>query len=130
MNSWQRMVREFHFRFSQPVQDKPTVVNPDRSFFRAKLMKEELGETIEAMAIGDMVEIADGLADQLYVILGTAVEYGIDLEPVFREVHRTNMLKTANPGGGKAMKPDGWEPPRIADILEAQSTPDEWPKAG
>ncbi len=124
------MVRDFHFRFGQPVQDSPTQVNPDRSFFRAKLKKEELGETIEAMAIGDMVEIADGLADQLYVILGTAVEYGIDLEPVFREVHRANMLKIANPDGGKVMKPTGWQPPRIADILEAQSTPDEWPKAG
>lgn len=130
MNSWQRMVREFHFRFGQTVNDKPTPITPDQSYFRAKLMKEELCETVEAMALGDMTEVADGLADLIYVALGTAVEYGIDLDPVFKEVHRTNLLKMPNPNGGKILKPDGWEPPRIAEILESQSQPDEWPRGG
>jgi hypothetical protein len=52
---------------------------------------------------------------------GTAVEFGIDIQPFFDEVHRTNMLKV---GGttredGKTLKPPGWEPPRIREMLEA-----------
>src|SRR2546429_6004229 len=32
-------------------------------------------------------------SDLLYVVYGTAVSYGIDMNPVFREVHRSNMSK-------------------------------------
>ncbi len=124
------MVREFHFRFGQTVNDKPTPITPDQSYFRAKLMKEELCETVEAMALGDMVEVADGLCDLIYVCLGTAVEYGMDLEPLFKEVHRTNLLKIPAEAGGKVRKPPGWEPPRIAELLELQSQADEWPRGG
>ncbi len=124
------MVREFHFRFGQCVNDKPTPITPDQSYFRAKLMKEELCETVEAMALGDMTEVADGLCDLIYVCLGTAVEYGMDLEPLFKEVHRTNLLKIPAEAGGKVRKPTGWEPPRIAELLELQSQADEWPRGG
>jgi predicted HAD superfamily Cof-like phosphohydrolase len=45
------------------------------------------------------------------------------MEPIFEEVHRTNMLKTG--GGkrhdGKILKPPGWERPKIAEILKRQS---------
>jgi predicted HAD superfamily Cof-like phosphohydrolase len=123
MQGWQRMVREFHSKFGQPVVDKPKIPGIDRQFLRERLMREELDETVWAMTKDDLVEIADGLADLIYVALGTAIEYGIDMEPVFREVHRSNMAKL--PGNmradGKVTKPEGWEPPRIAEILAEQS---------
>lgn len=65
-------------------------------------------------------EVIDGLCDLVYVTLGTAVEAGINLNPFFREVHRSNMLKIGGPvrADGKALKPEGWEPPRIDLILD------------
>lgn len=42
----------------------------------------------------DLVELADGLADLHYVAYcGTAVTFGIDMEPIFEEVHASNMSK-------------------------------------
>ena len=43
---------------------------------------------------------------------------GLDLAPFFEEVHRTNMLKLTGPvrEDGKRLKPEGWKPPRIADM--------------
>ena len=67
--------------------------------------------------------IAKELADLLYVVYGTAVSLGIDMEPVFKEVHRSNMSKV---GGykredGKWVKPPTYSPAALQDILEAQS---------
>lgn len=46
---------------------------------------------------------------------------GVDLRPFFKEVHRTNMLKTSGPirEDGKRMKPPGWKPPRLAEMYAA-----------
>lgn len=44
---------------------------------RARLILEEVGELTSAYHDRNLVEIADGLADLLYVIMGTAVVYGI-----------------------------------------------------
>lgn len=60
---------------------------------RARLMLEELGETISSMADGGIVKAADGLADLAYVTVGSAVAFGIPLPEVWEEVHRTNMAK-------------------------------------
>jgi predicted HAD superfamily Cof-like phosphohydrolase len=61
------------------------------------------------------------MCDVIYVICGTAVEFGIDLAPFFAEVHRTNMAKEggATRADGKILKPEGWQPPRIAEMLAA-----------
>lgn len=124
------MVRDFHAKFGQPIVDKPTIPDTLRENLRAMLMSEEMYETRQAMIDDDLVEIADGLADLIYVALGTAIEYGIDLEPVFKEVHRSNMEKL--PGlqraDGKITKGPDFQPPRIKEILEAQLTDDEWPE--
>ena len=58
------------------------------------------------------------MADLLYVVYGTAVSYGIDMDPVFREVHRSNMSKV---GGykredGKWVKPPTYSPAVIEPI--------------
>ena len=70
----------------------------------------------------DLVEAVDGLCDLIYVVYGTAEAIGIDLEPFFDEVHRSNMRKTAGDKGDgvpgkRGHKPSGWEPPQIADLL-------------
>lgn len=87
-------------------------------------MDEELDETLQAMCRDDLPAIADGLADLIYVALGTAIAYGIDLRPVWSAVHAANMAKIGGPTreDGKVLKPEGWQPPDIKGILERQGT--------
>lgn len=68
------------------------------------------------MRAPDWPEVVDGLCDLLYVTFGFGVEMGISLGPFFGEVHRSNMKKAGGPvrADGKVLKPEGWEPPRIA----------------
>lgn len=116
------MVRRFHEKFGQPIIEVPTVPYVTRGDLRIDLMREELDEACTAIVKSDMCEIADGLCDLIYVTIGTALEYGIDLDPIFEEVQRTNMAKI--PGNsrkdGKITKPSGWTPPDIASLLEKQ----------
>jgi predicted HAD superfamily Cof-like phosphohydrolase len=66
----------------------------------------------------DSVEAIDALADLAFVLYGACDTWGIDLEPYFDEVYRSNLTKV---GGavredGKRLKPDTYEPPIIALI--------------
>jgi predicted HAD superfamily Cof-like phosphohydrolase len=112
-------VLRFHRAFGVLVGEKPGLPSAQVADLRRKLMEEELGELEQAMADGELVGIADGLADLLYVVYGTAVSYGIDIRPIFEEVHRTNMAKAGGPtrDDGKVLKPDGWQPPNLQPIL-------------
>ena len=53
-------------------------------------MKEENEEYIEACDLNDIVEIADALGDQLYILCGTILKHGMQykIEQVFNEIHR------------------------------------------
>jgi len=112
------LVRDFHHEFGVHVGKSPGLCDHE---LRAKLIWEEATETLDAIRDGDLVEAVDGLADLIYVCLGAAVTWGVDLEPVFQRVHASNMTKT---GGvrddGKIMKPEGWKPPDIREELIRQ----------
>jgi len=88
---------------------------------------EEVGEFVAASEKGDLVGIADALADIVYVVYGTALTYGIDLDAVLREVHRSNMSKLGRDGkplireDGKVVKSENYFPPDIASILSPQA---------
>jgi predicted HAD superfamily Cof-like phosphohydrolase len=70
----------------------------------------------------DLVLIADGLADVAYLLIRTALCYGIPLDEVFAEVHRSNMTKDGSRrDDGKILKGDKFEPPRIKEILDRHS---------
>lgn len=66
--------------------------NDDRHV-RAHLMIEELSETLDGLAAGDPLKTLDSLADLLYVVIGTAVAFGLPLYEAFWEVHWSNMTK-------------------------------------
>jgi predicted HAD superfamily Cof-like phosphohydrolase len=118
----QTMVETFHRTFDIVVNPVPTVADGRTRGLRLQLMQEEFNELKEALATEDLSSIAKEMADLLYVVYGTAVSYGIDMDPVFREVHRSNMSKV---GGhkredGKWVKPDTYSPARIEPILAEQ----------
>lgn len=119
-------VTAFHAATGLPVVTTPTY-HPERVALRVSLLLEEARETCDAMIAGDMVEIADGLADVIYVAVGAAIEFGIPLERVWAEVQRSNMAKVDPATGkvkrredGKVLKPEGWTPPDIAAVLAGE----------
>lgn len=118
MNREQAMVREFHRRFGLPAPDRVTL-DQFPGPLRVRLIQEEAEEFAAAVEAGDLPGMVDALCDLLYVTYGAAVAMGVDLEPFFEEVHRTNMAKEGGPrrADGKQLKPPGWEPPRIAAML-------------
>jgi predicted HAD superfamily Cof-like phosphohydrolase len=119
----QRQVAQFHALVSTQA-DPPTLRREGfPGELRCALIEEEAREFREAAEAKDPVEMVDALCDLLYVVYGAACQLGVDLDPFFQEVHRTNMAKGPAAGGyrradGKWMKPAGWQPPRIAHMLK------------
>lgn len=124
MNKWQQMVREFHEKAGAAIANAPVkVVWPEILNLRIALIEEELGELHQAMRAHDAVEIADAIGDLLYVVLGTAVSCGIDIEPIFEEIHRSNMSKFIDGhrrADGKWIKGPSYSPANLTPIIEAQ----------
>lgn len=112
-------VREFHEALDIPIEPHPTLATEERRRLRWALISEESNEVFEALESADLVGIADGLADLIYVAVGTAIELGIPLDRVWDEVHRSNMAKRGGPvrEDGKRLKPEGWQPPDIKRAL-------------
>ena len=115
-------VRDFHRRLRIPTQSVPNVPNDTIKQLRKRLITEEYWETIQSLDADNLPKLADGLADLIYVALGCAAAYGIDLRPVWKLVHETNLAKENGPirEDGKRLKPDGWAPPDIEHILQHQ----------
>jgi len=97
----------------------PTSANLDDYqylMFRNTLLLEEVSELFTAITNQDKVEIADGFADLIYIIIGTCGILDIPIEEVLNEVHRSNMTKEKG-----AVKGSGYKSPRIKEILEKNS---------
>ena len=117
-------VGDFHRAYGLPVRARPTVdVGADQVELRLALIEEEVGELADAARAGDLVGVADALADIVYVAYGTAHVYGIDLDAVLDEVHSSNMTKLGADGrpirraDGKVLKGPDYRPPNIAAVL-------------
>lgn len=122
------MVGEFHTAFGLPCQYQPTAPLPVKlANLRVDLLTEEVNEFIAASKTQDIVGLADALADIVYVAYGAAITYGIDLDAVLREVHRSNMSKLDGEGravyrsDGKVMKSQRYAPPDVAGVLGVQA---------
>lgn len=116
-------VRDFHIAFSQKVGEYPKFPDEGDRLLRKRLLTEEYEEYMNAEFDDDLIEVADALADIIYIACGTAVAYGIPLDKVFAEVHRSNMAKLVDGKpiyreDGKVLKPEGWSPPDIKGVLD------------
>lgn len=113
MTNEQAQVRAWMIAYEQDAPSRPKMPDETTRLLRAKLIYEEACECLEALGCyiqpdgytrgtiqlsgikePNMEALADGLADLHYVAYcGTAVACGIDMEPVFAEVHRSNINK-------------------------------------
>ena len=141
MTDVQAMVAEFHAKFGAPNnlgKGKPNAMH-ERTELRADLIDEEFEEFLDSHrrvyidygrlgASNDLVNVdtvayADALADLVYVAYGAAIEAGIDLNMVLREVHRSNMSKLDADGkpiyreDGKVLKGPHYSAPNIKEVL-------------
>jgi len=116
-------VLEFHRKFQRFIGTTPILIKDSKlCALRSRLVQEEYFELSNAVADQNLEEIADAITDLIYVLMGMAITYGIDIRKTWKEVHKSNMQKE---GGairkdGKILKPTGWEPPKIAKILAEQ----------
>lgn len=111
---WQADVAEFMRAMGQEVRSVPCGTLEDVPFveedLRVSLIEEEFGEFVAAETV---VDVADAIADLLYVVVGAACTYGIRLQPIWDEVHRSNMSKLGGPvrDDGKRLKGPNYSPP-------------------
>ncbi len=114
------MVRSFHAKFGVPDSVTPDI--SQHRELRLRLIDEEFRELRLALDANDVVEVSDALADLLYVVIGSGLQWGIPLDRVLAEVHRSNMTKEG--GGkradGKILKGPGYEPPDVVGVLRGQ----------
>ena len=95
MSNYLESVSEFHKTFGAPILETPQIPSKERCDLRISLISEELDEMKEAIDKGDVVEVADALADLIFVCCGSILEFGMGdkFDELFLEVHRSNMSK-------------------------------------
>jgi len=117
----------FHDVFQIGNETAPIAVVKEGVYnLRYNLMKEENDEYLDACKDNDLVEIADALGDQLYILCGTILKHGLQhkIEEVFEEIQRSNMSKLDAEGNpifredGKILKGVNYFKPNIQSILD------------
>ena len=125
MNPIVASLLEFNEAFEIPILEAPVLGPEELIELRIKLLTEEVQEYAEAARSGDLVEVLDALADIGYILAGTIINHGMQgiYDDAFNEVHRSNMAKLVNGKvirreDGKVLKPEGWQPPQLAQFVE------------
>lgn len=95
-----KAVETFHNAFGQENGKWPQPLSEHEFNLRHSLMKEENDEYLEACFNNSLVEIADALGDQLYILCGTILKHGMQhiIEDVFNEIQASNMSKLGDDG--------------------------------
>ena len=100
--NYQKDVSEFMILGEQKVSPVLNLKN-DQTQLYMNLIEEEFNETLNAFIEDDLVEVADGLADMVWVIMGMCNSAGIDFDKIWKEVKSSNMSKFVE---GKFIKND------------------------
>lgn len=118
-------VKEFLTTFTPDrVANKPKLCDIDQFDLGYNLICEELDELTKAYDEKNLVEVADALADLIYVVHNVAVFCGLPMNQVFDEVHDSNMSKLGEDGkpilreDGKVLKGPNYRQPELASIIQ------------
>lgn len=121
-------VAAFHRAFGLPLLHAPNVEDVPAKLLRLResLLEEEVAEYMAASHRRDLIGIADALADIVYVAYGSALTFGLNLDALLEEVHRSNMSKLDDCGrpvlrsDGKVLKSPKYREPDVRGLLERQ----------
>ncbi len=126
------MVQQFHEAFGGAIN----VPFSDKSInLRIDLIDEEVEEVVDELMVKDQEGLSTNLkpdtkkltkelADLLYVVYGAAVTFGLPLEEVFVEVHKSNMSKLGEDGkpiyreDGKILKGPNYKEPDLGKLFD------------
>jgi NTP pyrophosphatase (non-canonical NTP hydrolase) len=120
-------VRDWLTKAGLPVRNHPTLdVPPKEREMACALIEEEAAEFRRAVETSDLVEIADAVADLIWVVLEAGLTFGIPIEEVFAEVRRSNLTKieSGEPvvnAAGKIVAGPGFSAPDLLPILAAHA---------
>lgn len=122
----QEKVKEFLLKHNKVLPNKPCIPDYKIIDLMLKLIQEEKAELDDALHAKDIIEVADALVDLEVVIHNASLYCGIVTQPLFDEVHRSNMTKD---GGlrtdGKILKGFNYSPPRLEPLLKEQGMLDK-----
>ena len=132
MDKLMENVAAFRKACGEPVSTNPHLLTQDREDRNAKLILSKIDHDLTTeMHEGNLVGIAKGIAEAIYTLVGTALEYGIPLDNVWEEIHFTNMAKVdpatdmvAKTPSGTIIKPAGWKQPNIKKALMTRTEAD------
>jgi len=119
-------VNEFNTVFKVgEAPGSPTLLTQKEQLLRYNLMVEENREYLDACKDGNLVEIADALGDQLYILLGSILRHGMSdkIIDVFNEIHSSNMSKLDSNGNpifredGKILKGENYFKPNLKQFI-------------
>ncbi len=79
--------------FNLPVRDTLTTPSKEEKDLALSLIVEEVNELLEASKNEDVIKIADGIGDLIWVTHQLACIYGIDVAKVIQEIYKSNMSK-------------------------------------
>lgn len=120
-----KQVTQFNESFGIEINVEPTHLDEATSALGIRLMREEVDEYEDAIEENDMVEIADGLVDQAFILCGNIIKHGLQdvFEELFDEVYLSNMSKLENGEvirreDNKILKGKSYFKPAIRKILE------------
>lgn len=121
-----KAVAEFHRAFKQVDGVWPQNLDKEGAELRHRLMAEENDEYIQACDNNSLVEIADALGDQLYILCGTILKHGMQhiITDVFDEIQASNMSKLGPDGqpilreDGKILKGPGYFKPNLSKFIK------------
>lgn len=128
-----KKVEEFHRAFGVTMgnYDMPQFVDVE---LRKSLINEEVREVMKAFKSGDLRNLAKELSDLLYVVYGTGVALGLELDKAFDLVHNSNMSKLGDDGkpvirdDGKILKGPKYQEPDMSSIAHAKPRKKPGPK--
>lgn len=122
-----KAVAKFHHAFKQVDGIWPQHLEKDEAELRHRLMAEENDEYLDACHKNySLIEIADALGDQLYILCGTILKHGMQhiIEDVFDEIQASNMSKLGEDGkpvlreDGKILKGPRYFKPDLSKFIK------------
>lgn len=152
MKQEQQQIHEFMVKAQQVTPDRPTMPTMDVRIGRLKWLAEELCELANAFNVEielnnrggttgnfygvpmerpvfsegtklPLVEAYDAVLDMMVFAVGTGVAMGLELEPGWEEVHRSNMSKFIDGhrrDDGKWIKGPSYSPAKLEPIVDDQ----------
>jgi predicted HAD superfamily Cof-like phosphohydrolase len=128
------LVEQFHSKFKHPINEQWTSTLLE---LRLKLIREESGEVMEefvniildlergkSISLQAKERVLKEMCDLQYVLSGTAVALGLDIQTAFNRVHESNMSKLGIDGkpvyrdDGKVIKSVNYKPPELEDLVK------------